>query len=215
MVKLPTRVDQIHHLNFTAAERENYEAVRSQSRKRLEEAISSGNQSGKTFNALSLLNNLRLICNHGLLARSTLEKTSQQCSSERSSPGEISNALFGEVLDGSTSCSICGANLLDDILEGAVSGFVRPPKRAECDQMICELCISDQMTASKLEPSLQMPLRDSSRPTTPVPDSKVTYMIESMSTKIKVLVNDLYKHKDVEKSYKPLLSGMTIWLMKI
>jgi SWI/SNF-related matrix-associated actin-dependent regulator of chromatin subfamily A3 len=44
----------------------------------LEEAISSGNQGGKAFNTLWLLNFLRLIYNHGLLAQSTLEKKTLQ-----------------------------------------------------------------------------------------------------------------------------------------
>jgi hypothetical protein len=74
--------------------------------------------------------------------------------------------------------------------------------------MICELYIFNQIIDSKLEPSLQMPLSDSSPPTTPVPDSNV--MIKSMSTKIKALVTDLYKYNDIEKRYTLLLSEMII-----
>lgn len=106
----------------------------------------------------------------------------------------------------STSCSICGADLLDDILEGAVSGLASQPKRTECGQMICELCISDQMRDNRFEPQLRMFQNDSSAPATPIPDSDATPIIESMSTKIKALVADLYKHNDIEKRYTPLLS---------
>jgi SWI/SNF-related matrix-associated actin-dependent regulator of chromatin subfamily A3 len=192
-VKLPPRVDQIHHLNFTLAERESYEVAKSQSRARLEEAISSRRQSCTTYNALSLLNMLRLICNHGILAKASLEKTPQP----RRSPGDVSNAIFDEVLGGATSCSICGGNLLDDMLEGTVSGLASQPGGTAWDQMVCELCISDQIRNHRLEPSkLQS---DSSSPATPVPDSDTAHIIESMSTKIKALVADLSKYNDIEK----------------
>ncbi|CAG8975824.1 hypothetical protein HYALB_00009404 [Hymenoscyphus albidus] len=110
VVSLPNRVDEVHHLDFTAAERENYDAAKAQSRKLLDEAISSKKEGTKTFNALSLLNNLRLICNHGLLAKCTAKKTTGRTSQN---PNANLENLFG----GGKTCSICEADLFEDFLE--------------------------------------------------------------------------------------------------
>jgi SWI/SNF-related matrix-associated actin-dependent regulator of chromatin subfamily A3 len=205
VVNLPPRVDEIHHLNFTQAERENYEAAKTQSRALLEDAISSGNQGYKTFNALRLLNILRLICNHGLLAQSTLEKKSPQTlqgSLAIWSPG--SDSFYGNILGGAVSCSSCGANLLDDILEGTVSsGIENERQTAPSEQMICERCSSqaDDDRIGRLHwNNLDLPdSTGSSAPSTPVVDSDLAFIIESMSTKIKTLVADIYNHSTTEK----------------
>ncbi|KAL5326099.1 hypothetical protein ACEPPN_007237 [Leptodophora sp. 'Broadleaf-Isolate-01'] len=55
------------------------------------------------------------------------------------------------------------------------------------------------MRDNRFEPQLRMFQNDSSAPATPIPDSDATPIIESMSTKIKALVADLYKHNDIEK----------------
>jgi SWI/SNF-related matrix-associated actin-dependent regulator of chromatin subfamily A3 len=219
VVQLPPRVDEIHHLNFTPAEREKYDATKTQSRALLEEAISSGNQGGKTFNALWLLNILRLICNHGLLAQSSVEnKTSQtQGSLGGWSPGEASDSFHGNILGGAASCLNCSASLLEDILEGLVtSGFETQRQTTPCDQMICERCISqtsdDRIAQS---PSNNWDLLDggeNSAPATPVIDCDVACTIKYMSTKIKALVSDLYKHNTTEKRFS--LTSMVEYLSK-
>lgn len=209
VVKLPPRVDEIHHLNFTEAERERYEVAKTQSRALLEDAISSGNQGYKTFNALRLLNILRLICNHGLLAPSTLEKKPPQTPQGLLavwSPG--SDSFYGNILGGAVSCSSCGANLLDDILEGSVSsGIENERQTAPSEQMICEQCRSQ--THNDRIGRLYWNNRDlpdsagSSAPSIPVVDSDVAFTIECMSTKIKTLVADIYKHNATEKRSSP------------
>ena len=208
VVQLPPRIDEIHHLNFTPAEREKYDAAKTQSRALLEEAISSGNEGGKTFNVLWLLNILRLICNHGLLAQSTVEnKTSQtQGSLGGWSPGEAFDSFYDNTLGSAASCLNCGASLLEDILEGSVtSGFETQRQTIPCDQMICERCIS-QTSNDKIDqsPSDNRDLLDSgenSAPATPVVDRDVAFTIKYMSTKIKALVADLYKHNTIEKRF--------------
>lgn len=208
VVQLPPRIDEIHHLNFTPAEREKYDAAKTQSRALLEEAISSGNEGGKTFNVLWLLNILRLICNHGLLAQSTVEnKTSQtQGSLGGWSPGEAFDSFYDNTLGSAASCLNCGASLLEDILEGSVtSGFETQRQTIPCDQMICERCIS-QTSNDKIDqsPSDNRDLLDSdenSAPATLVVDRDVAFTIKYMSTKIKALVADLYKHNTIEKRF--------------
>ena len=207
MVQLPPRVDEIHHLEFTQAERKKYEAAKYQSRAMLEEAISSGSQGGKTFNALWLLNILRLICNHGLLAQSTLEKKPSQISQSSLrdwSLGGTSGSFYSNILGGATSCSNCGANLLEDILEGSVPPCIETQREATpSDQMICERCNSQSSDDSTIQSPWNSPdLLDSAESpalATPIVDSDVALTIESMSTKIKALAADLYKHNTTEK----------------
>jgi SWI/SNF-related matrix-associated actin-dependent regulator of chromatin subfamily A3 len=76
VIDLPPRIDKIHHLNFTEAEREKYESIKMKSRALLEEAILSGRNGKRTMNALWLLNILRLVCNHGLLTEHSLDERS-------------------------------------------------------------------------------------------------------------------------------------------
>ena len=207
VVQLPPRVDEIHHLNFTPAEREKYEGAKIESRALLEEAISSGNQGGKTFNALWLLNFLRLICNHGLLAQSTLEKKPPQNLQGVQggwSSGEALDSIYGTILCSAASCSNCGANILEDILEGSESsGIGIQLPRTPSELMICEQCnshISDDKISQSPRNNLDLPdSAESSAPVTPAVDSDVAFTIESMSTKIKALVADLYKHNTTEK----------------
>ncbi|KAM3068187.1 hypothetical protein ACMFMG_011234 [Clarireedia jacksonii] len=210
VIQLPPRVDEIHHLNFTPAEREKYEDAKIESRMLLEEAISSGNQGGKTFNALRLLNILRLICNHGLLAQSTVSNLTSRTQNSQGgrSPGEDSDSFYGNILGGVTSCLNCGANLLEDILEGSVSSAIETRRQmTSCDQMICELCISqtsDDGIGQSPRDTLDLPdSSTNSARSTPVADYDTASTIESMSTKIKALVADLSKHNTTEKRSAP------------
>ncbi|KAH8590621.1 SNF2 family N-terminal domain-containing protein [Bisporella sp. PMI_857] len=208
VIQLPPRIDEVHHLNFAPAERDKYEAAKIQSRALLEEAISSGNQSSKTFNALWLLNNLRLICNHGLLAQSSMEKKSAHMSQNSRgwcSGEENSNPFFDDLFGGAAACSFCGADLLEDFLEGSTSGNTDVQGQlAPYGRMICERC-SSQMSFNRTG---QMPLgisesldsSESSGPATPGEDDDGAPSIESMSTKIKALTADLSKHHATEKS---------------
>jgi SNF2 family DNA or RNA helicase len=207
VIQLPPRVDEVHHLNFTPAEREKYEAAKTQSRALLDEAISSGNQCGKTFNALCLLNNLRLICNHGLLARSTIENKASQIRQGLLggwTPGKASDSFYGNILGGGASCLNCGVNLLEDILEGPQSSGAETHRQVTpCEQMVCAQCnsqtIDDKIGQSPWYSQDLPDSSESSAPASPMVDLDVASTIESMSTKIKALVADLGKHSSIEK----------------
>jgi SNF2 family DNA or RNA helicase len=206
VVQLPPRIDEIHHLNFTEAEQDMYEAAKTRSRMLLEEAISSGNQNGKTFNALRLLNILRLICNHGLLTNLIMESKTwvSQREEGRLSPREAPNVVYSSLLDGAT-CSDCGADLLDDILEGSVTSGMEPRRTSSsCDPIICERCISQRSDDSIDQSSFERHGQETSEslpPAIPGIDSDTAITTDSMSSKINALVADLYKHKNAEKRY--------------
>jgi SWI/SNF-related matrix-associated actin-dependent regulator of chromatin subfamily A3 len=210
VIQLPARVDEIHHLDFTPAEREKYEDAKIQPRMLLEEAISSGNQVGKTFNALRLLNNLRLICNHGLLAQSTITNPTSRTPKLQGGRSPNDASFYGNILDGATSCLNCGLHLLEAMLEGSESsGWETQRQTTAGDQMICELCISqtsDNRIGKSPRDYLDIPKSGKSSapatpatPTTPAEDYDTAFIIENMSTKIKALVADLSKHNTTEK----------------
>lgn len=211
-IQLPPRTDETHHLNFTAAEREKYDAVKIRGRELVQEPISSGNQGGKTINALQVLHNLRLVCNHGLLTQSTLDKMEPQATQRllgSCSLSEASNFLYNNILDGAVSCIECGTELLEDLLEDPMA--TRNQCRSQttsCNQMLCEQCKLqfgyDKTTLSPWDGSKSLSSAENSTPTTPIGEISVAYSIAYMSTKIKALVLDLCKHKTTNKRSHPI-----------
>ncbi|CAG8952746.1 hypothetical protein HYFRA_00008990 [Hymenoscyphus fraxineus] len=196
VVNLPTRVDEVHGLHFTAGERENYDAAKAQSRKLLDEAISSKKEGTKTFNALSLLNNLRLICNHGLLAKCTADKMMGRTSQD---PSANLESLF----DGAKTCSICEADLFEDFLEGSsITAFDGQHQADSCEPAICENCKSQKVFSG-----MPQNLRDGSEllesgscssPATPAGEDPIV-STEYIPTKIKALATELATHTENEK----------------
>lgn len=108
VINLPARVDEIHHLEFSSKEFHGYNAAKKETITLFEEAISSGRQSNKTFNALTRLNSLRLFCNLGLLVqrRPTLATslTFRECGSSFP-PTADCDSFYSEVLDGFATCA--------------------------------------------------------------------------------------------------------------
>lgn len=221
MIKLPPRIDEIHHLEFTAVEREKYETAKSQSKAMFEDAISSGTQNFKAFNALCLLNQLRLICNHGLLAQSITAMTKTQ-PSEASfsgwSPSEASGSFPGALLLDGSSCSNCDASILDDLLEGpATPTPVIELEAIPSNQMLCEKCRSQapRDSSGDLPWGRQDSMDSAEGTTTPgtlLFNGDMVFTIESMSTKIKGLIADLLKHNANEKRFEsPLLMVIHVY----
>ncbi|KAF7913265.1 hypothetical protein EAE99_010762 [Botrytis elliptica] len=181
VIELPLRVDEVHHLDFTSAEREKYEAEKVRARGLLERAISSGNQSGKTFNALSLLNRLRLICNHGMLQ---LTPTTDHMVSQGS-----------EVV---ACCSMCGDYLQEEVFGGPFASGIDTQR-----QPLCEQCILQERDSYDRSPSNSSNFPDTAedlRSVTPPTATDTAFSIQHMSTKIKALLADLHKYKNAEKS---------------
>jgi len=68
VINLPKQIDEIHRLNFSAAERAMYDSARDKTASMLDNAICEEyTQRGLYLNALRWLNTLRYICNHGLV----------------------------------------------------------------------------------------------------------------------------------------------------
>ncbi len=67
MINLPPQVDEIYYLEFSSEESAAYDAANKDTIALFKEAISSGKEGGKNFNALTCLNFLLRFCNLGLL----------------------------------------------------------------------------------------------------------------------------------------------------
>ncbi|TVY65597.1 DNA repair protein RAD5A, partial [Lachnellula suecica] len=201
VVHLPPRVDEIHHLDFSPSENLAYQDAKHQTVKMLDDVISSGNRSRTTFNALQRLNVLRLLCSHGLLAAS--RKQIEEAAPISNTSGSFAQA-YNETFANGKTCQNCGIDLLEELLQGSTSSrveFQAQPDN-EC-QAICADCLSQTSFDSFLSiPSNSRGYEISSNSASPIPmdtdDEQST--LESMSTKIKALTEDISKHASQEKS---------------
>jgi SWI/SNF-related matrix-associated actin-dependent regulator of chromatin subfamily A3 len=207
VINLPPRLDEIHRLHFTEAERDKYDSVKTKSRNLLEEATSSGRNGGKTFNALSLLNILRLICNHGLLGQHSLNKrplcTTGHTLTKQQWPEEV-NLNIDNILDGSRRCQSCGEHLLEDLLEGPTSfggsSEILTDAMNPLHCMRCRFQNTDETLSYSQEAMPELPSSiETSSASTPTAEPDNAHTLELMSTKIKALVHDLSKHAATEK----------------
>jgi SWI/SNF-related matrix-associated actin-dependent regulator of chromatin subfamily A3 len=200
VVRLPSRIDEIHHLEFAPLEREIFNAAKREAVTLLDDAISSGSQAGKSFNALQRLNTLRLICCQGLLTRSTQAATNNgpiQNFAEVWSRSESSVSASGELIASSVSCSFCGVDLLEDFLEGSPStGLDNVQQTDGCGSMLCEQC-NFQLKSSGFGQGSSQLAEDISNAPSPA-RSTIKYLdfaaIGSMSTKFNALLIDILNH---------------------
>ncbi|KAH7355161.1 SNF2 family N-terminal domain-containing protein [Rhexocercosporidium sp. MPI-PUGE-AT-0058] len=202
VINLPPRVDEIHHLEFSSEESVAYESANKETIALFEEAISSGRQGGKTFNALSRLNFLRLFCNLGLLVNfrqacrpSSASRTNVYSSNHEDRP----NSFLGEILDGSTTCGQCGQALLEDLLEGlSDSTFDQSPSMREAAK-VCNKCRSESAPNQLSHPPREQSAAALSGLSTPDEDDRNLAVTETIPTKIKAVVADIFKHSPKDK----------------
>ena len=217
VVCLPSRVDEVHHLDFSMEERKKYELAKEQTVALLEEAISSGSRRSTTCNALERLNVLRLICSHGLLTQ-TRQPTKRTPTPEDTmrtwSETVVEESFSSDPLTVASSCSNCGIYLFEDLLIGSQFTDVRD-RVIQTSRMLCEGCCAQIGTTSPnqifydqymqshkvITPMASVPDTD-----TPMAIYQETANMELMSTKVKALIADLCKHCYNEKWYAQLQS---------
>ncbi|TVY35125.1 putative SWI/SNF-related matrix-associated actin-dependent regulator of chromatin subfamily A member 3-like [Lachnellula occidentalis] len=207
VVHLPPRVDEIHHLDFAPFERLAYEEAKASTVKLLEDTISFRNQDRTTFNALQRLNVLRLICSHGVLAQTCqkLINESRVVISESQSP--VAENLIWD-LDEPRYCPDCGMEILGHILEGSPSADLdESTPRANGPQAFCTHCNAQTSDRTFLSIPFNRDRVDqnyesasSSASPMPMDHDGTQTTLNSMSTKIKALVEDLSKHGLQERS---------------
>lgn len=122
-------------------------------------------------------------------------------------PSSSYDSLYGDILDGSATCALCGTDLLEDLLEGSPTAGVQSQRRfMGSEPTVCEQCTSQRGGLElKLMPwnhQDQFEISDTSfypSPATIADADEGFAPIESMPTKIKALVADLMKHNSTEK----------------
>jgi hypothetical protein len=189
-------VDEIHHLEFSPAEREAYETAKKESLTFLEKATLGG--SGGTMAFLACLNMLRRMCSNGVLEPSR--------SITRILPVSTSNeAAFSNLdalLEGSRECSQCGLPILGDLPEASPLTLV---------DTLCAQCghenhpwYLDQEAEDHDElfnyPKTPRSDLSSSAAIDAAIEAAHTH-IEKPSTKIEALLADLLRHESSEKRY--------------
>jgi SWI/SNF-related matrix-associated actin-dependent regulator of chromatin subfamily A3 len=210
VVCLPPRVDEIHHLDFSIEERQKYESAKLQTVALLEAAISSGSERSTTYNALERLNFLRLICSHGLLTQN------RQPIRRNRTPDDammtwtetvVEESFIDSPWTSTASCTNCGIDLLENMLMGAQFPDVGP-QAVHYSRMLCEGCYahistmgSNQMFRNQYLQYRNFAATMNQDPDTHMAEQYEASSIESMSTKVKALVADLFKHCDNEKRY--------------
>jgi SWI/SNF-related matrix-associated actin-dependent regulator of chromatin subfamily A3 len=208
VVNLPSRVDEVHYLDFTLDERQVYDDVKNETVKCLQDAISSDSRNGTGFNALQRLNSLRMISSHGLLAQSYRKK--KDANHTQASPlsfrTQILNSLNEEISIGCAICSQCGIEILDGSLEySPIPNFGGPAFNAKYDDILCGLCTLMGLDVSSPFPWPSSGRLDASAVSicrSPSPALQVgadMLSMDSMPTKVNALATDLSVHCPTEK----------------
>lgn len=206
VVELPLRINEIHHLDFSPAERIKYDIAEAQVKPYTDNTLPPPSRPGSVFNKLQQLNNLRLICSHGLLAQSIHERQSIQALTGLTSVSDSIVQLAahealerGESTGVSTTCSQCCSDILLD------------PDVPSCNfsvgkETICSQCITQlddvgggQLSWNQMESFEPLGTTACSPLLSPNSDITSSDPIDSMSTKIKALIVDLLKHIDTTK----------------
>ncbi|TVY43285.1 putative ATP-dependent helicase [Lachnellula subtilissima] len=211
VVDLPPRQDIIRNLKFNFEEQELYNKVKESTIRKLDTALSSNPlHPGQYLNALQWLNELRLLCNHGLAHSKRPVAKPSEPSPENIQiwTKESANKAFETmVCAGEAQCSVCW-ELLRDGAGGGQNAEVPKPHLTKCLTLICGFCFkisprSQQVsTCSHSSPckSFEVSWNPDSISTPGIEGSLLAVQPEIVSTKLQTLLEDLQSSPKEEKS---------------
>lgn len=211
IIDLPKRDDLIHHLEFSPEEQEFYDKAKEGTIRKLDHALSSNPlQPGQYLNALQWLNELRLICNHGLVHS---KRDSNKCpvitpQDTQTWNKSTANKAFETIVTANEAiCSVCGNVLTDGAGGGSNSDFPKP-YLAKCLTLTCGSCVKDYPSGQPVPTCSHLPLCKSVEVSW-TPDIFTVAGVgktlpdipeEQVSTKLKMLLRDLQTCPKGEKS---------------
>jgi hypothetical protein len=216
IIDLPNREDLIHNLEFSPEEQEFYDKAKEGTIRKLDDALSSNPlQPGQYLNALQWLNELRLICNHGLVHS---KRDSNRCpvitpQDTLTWNKSTANKAFETIVNANESiCSVCGNVLTDGAGGGSNSDFPKP-YLAKCLTLTCGSCVKDSLggqsvpTCSHIPPCKSVEVSWTPDIVASVGLGKTLPDIpdEQVSTKLKMLLKDLQTCPEGEKRYVVVL----------
>lgn len=144
VIDLPNRENDIIFLDFNSKEREYYDAVKCTTIKKMDEVFNhSPFEPSQRLNALQWLNELRLICNHGLihLRKITDKVMNQLLDGEQPWNSKTAGMAFETLAKtGQAVCQLCQANFMEGTGEASNSDLPKP-SLSKCLTLICGSCI--------------------------------------------------------------------------
>jgi SWI/SNF-related matrix-associated actin-dependent regulator of chromatin subfamily A3 len=170
-INLPKRVDEIHRLEFSAAERTIYNSARDQTALMLENAICEDyTQRGLYLNALRWLNTLRYICNHGVVSMKQKDPKDKCLDDEVPSStwnSEAAQKAFNSMIEANAAiCIACTSNVAEVGLESSeerpeesscpVNRFGKA-RLSACLFVLCDSCASRCSDDSQQSPCSHEP----------------------------------------------------------
>jgi SNF2 family DNA or RNA helicase len=200
IIDLPKREDEIHNLDFNPEEREYYETQKARTIQQFNDALSSSPpKPGQYLNALQWLNELRLICNHGI-SHSKRKQNAMLGVPQASSAWtkEVADKAFETlVCAGDAVCSVCRDILTDSTGEASSSEHSKPTLTS-CLNLTCGSCIHD-VTRGRSVPKCSHSPPCPSREVSWDPEAAVGQVVKFLpgidsvetSTKLKTLMTSL------------------------
>ena len=160
IIDLPKREDFIVKLNFSPEEQEHYNRARENTFRRFDDALSSNPlKTGQYLNALQWLNELRLLCNHGLVPGRDATKTHVITPQDTQTwtKATANKAFEAIVCANEAVCSVCG-NVLSGGAGGVLDSESSKPHLSKCLILTCGPCIRDSPSGRSLQTCLHRPL---------------------------------------------------------
>jgi hypothetical protein len=210
IIELPRREDVIHYVDFGPEEAELYASTKNYTVQKLDEALSiSPITPGRYLNALEWVNDLRLICNHGLMhSGRESHKTPAVVSSLGSwNKTTAKNALATLVNAGSAICKLCQTNIAWETGESDSLKHFKP-SLSRCLTIVCGSCIQTHLNGEQVSECSCNPVCPKTEVTWALetPDKSLEAVLPSIEegkipTKLKTLLTDLQEHAETEKRY--------------
>lgn len=208
VINLPKREDFTHILKFTAKEQEYYNQIQRNTIQKIDEALAHQPlQPREYLNTLQWLNELRLVCNHGLIhSRKHLESNANATQQEGPWNLKIATESFETLAKaGQALCRLCLANLADGTGETANSEFPKP-SLSRCLTLICGSCIQNGPRGEKVPtcscspkcPKIEVSWAPESTESM-LGSSLSSLKIDPVPTKLKALLNALQERASIEK----------------
>ena len=210
IIELPRRQDLIRNLEFSPEEQAFYDRAKEGTIKKFDDAMASNPvPTGQYLNALQWLNELRLVCNHGLLPSKRHGNKTTLISPQDTqtwNKATANKAFETIVCVGEATCSVCDNAVSEDPVGGTDSP---KPFLSKCLTLTCGSCIKNSPSGQPVPTCLHTPLCKSvevswvsehmNKQATEkqLPEIRV----EQASTKLKALLNSLKTCPQEEKRY--------------
>lgn len=152
VISLPRREDEVRYLELSPKEQEYYDEVKHSTIQKMDEALSYNPLAPNQYlNALQWLNELRLICNHGLAhSRKVTDKAILEIGQDLFWNHKTSSKAFETMVKaGQAVCQICRENITEGTGEAANSEFPKP-SLSKCLTLTCGSCIQMKVAGQKV-----------------------------------------------------------------